>query len=113
MQSLIDLGWNFDDIIQFEISKNGLTYKEAEVRAGETWDVKLHLTGTPNNYYVSYVVYDAYNHGKISDKEDSGDNQKSVEDIEYLLTNEQVYKPKTYDLSISTEGDYTPTFLKN
>jgi transcriptional regulator with XRE-family HTH domain len=113
MKSLIDLGWNFDDIIYFEVEKNGLTFREAEVSAGVTWDVELKITGTPQEYHVGYVVYDANNHADFSDSEASGDNQKSVEDIETLIKKNQVYKAKTYDLSINSSGDYTPTFLEN
>ena len=71
-------------------------------------DIRLTFEGEKGKCFWAFAIDGA-------DREDSGDDEKSLEDLLYLLSNEIVKYDKDDDYSTDVDGVYTPwiTALNN
>jgi hypothetical protein len=128
ISELSELGWDLNDITFQEIEKRendpeneaSTDFTIVEKELDEKLIVILFLTGTPEEPVVSYVVEKNSDwFGGISNgcSEESGDNEKSVEDIHSILKKRNFKTSQTqqnrglYDASVDAKDHYTPAFI--
>lgn len=113
-----DSGWEFSDLYEDARRRDSETgevvesYKAARERIRKEWSIEVDIVGPKEGPTVTYVVKSWHN-GNVErgDRQDTGDAEKSIEDVIYWIENDKYENVSDY--SYEEEGNtYQPSFAQ-
>ena len=112
MQKLETLGWDFEYSHERVSEVQGIEIDRARNYNYNNYEIRLWLESNENGGIDTFYGFENYNNNETSGKEQTGDDDKTLEDIVELLEESSLIIDDAGDYTTDENNAYVSTFIQ-